>query len=812
MSAALCAAGLSSPAVLAGPTDGRVVAGTAEIRTNGRQTDILQSSDRTVIDWRSFSIDAGEAVYFRQTPTQAALNRVTGDQASRIHGTLAGNGTVILLNPNGILFGPTARVDVGSFVASTSQLSNDSFMSGGKLEFTAPATLGGSIVNQGTISARDGGLVALVAPHVRNDGLIWARLGRVVLGSGSSFELDLTGDRLVSFKVRDADLEQLSDVNGNRVGARIEHGGSTLADGGKIVVVSAQAAKDVVDQAINLRGLLRADTVGRDARGQIVLEAHGGRVALGGELLAMGREAGQAGGTISILADAIAFTREQANGGPVLARIDASAVDGPAGKLALQYGKDASLVGNTADAISATLRNGTDVAVDATVRQDTAVGPGMIEVRSRIDGRPVGATDATKASGDLSLTGARVVVANDIYTHNGAIRLRASTGDVSMIKPQSGELAPGRDTPVLFAGNADIELTAQTNVVAHYLVTRGDVRVTSEAGNVEFQKRLGRDFDGAYPLRSLTVRALGTPADDTKVKEVGNVNALRDVMVAPGGTIDIRATRNIRLIEGPDNGRADSPRAGIVAAKKGEGGRTLVMRSERLGDSGNANDPNRLGDLANDPFYWTGINSRISHIGPDKNPARADGRWTDLSKTVKDSDNPSLTPPSPVRVLGDTQSLATIAPVSPPKAPELVAMAPELPAGASVAAGSPIAAPSVGEPAGTITPGPTTGGGATAEITAIQPAAPSNVSDATRRRADDGATVEGGEEGGGYSGGRGVAQVADTGRSRNPAAPRDVFAAQEHVVEVRDCEAPITTGNAYFGTGAFGQMLSVGCR
>ncbi|MFN0299222.1 MAG: filamentous hemagglutinin N-terminal domain-containing protein, partial [Burkholderiales bacterium] len=155
---ALCAAGFLSPPVIAGPTGGKVVAGTADIRTQGNRTDIVQSSDRAVIDWRSFSISPTEAVYFQQQSNRSvALNRVTGDQVSHIQGTLGAKGQVILLNPNGILFGAGAQVHASSFIASTSWLSSEDFMAG-RLAFTAPARAadgtcpwskceGGSIVN-----------------------------------------------------------------------------------------------------------------------------------------------------------------------------------------------------------------------------------------------------------------------------------------------------------------------------------------------------------------------------------------------------------------------------------------------------------------------------------------------------------------------------------------------------------------------------------------------------------------------------------------------------------------------------------------
>ncbi|MDX2230244.1 MAG: filamentous hemagglutinin N-terminal domain-containing protein [Leptolyngbyaceae cyanobacterium bins.349] len=73
--------------------------------------------------FREFNIDAGRGVYF-SNPAGIVniLTRVTGGVRSDIFGTLGvlGNANLFLLNPNGILFGPNARLDIrGSFFAST---------------------------------------------------------------------------------------------------------------------------------------------------------------------------------------------------------------------------------------------------------------------------------------------------------------------------------------------------------------------------------------------------------------------------------------------------------------------------------------------------------------------------------------------------------------------------------------------------------------------------------------------------------------------------------------------------------------------
>jgi large exoprotein involved in heme utilization and adhesion len=123
----------------------------------------------------------------------ATLNRVTGDQLSVILGRMDANGQVLLVNPHGIIFGKSAQINVGSLIASTANISNDNFMQG-RLLFDQPGRPGAGVINSGSITAAEGGLVALVAPHVRNDGLIQARLGKVLMGAADTFTIDLYGD------------------------------------------------------------------------------------------------------------------------------------------------------------------------------------------------------------------------------------------------------------------------------------------------------------------------------------------------------------------------------------------------------------------------------------------------------------------------------------------------------------------------------------------------------------------------------------------------------------------------------------------
>ena len=193
MLAGMLAGALSMPATVGAlPEGGTVVAGSAEIvQTAPDRLDIFQQTERAVIDWNSFNIGADEHVNFEQPSTVAdVLNRVLGSGATEILGRLTATGRVFLSNADGVRFGATARVDVGSLVATTIDILDRDFMAG-NFEFGHADDAASRDINEGLITVARGGIAALVAPWVENSGVIQARLGRVALVSGETFTLDL---------------------------------------------------------------------------------------------------------------------------------------------------------------------------------------------------------------------------------------------------------------------------------------------------------------------------------------------------------------------------------------------------------------------------------------------------------------------------------------------------------------------------------------------------------------------------------------------------------------------------------------------
>ncbi|WP_419077676.1 filamentous hemagglutinin N-terminal domain-containing protein [Phascolarctobacterium faecium] len=137
------------------PSGGAVVNGSGSITSGGGTMDITGSGN-VAINWDSFNIAQNETVNFKNM--QAVLNYVSGSGKSEIFGKLNGSGVnVFLINPNGILFGKTAQVNVGQLTASTRKLDANALKgfngSLAGLNATEAADVRGDIINLGRLTA-----------------------------------------------------------------------------------------------------------------------------------------------------------------------------------------------------------------------------------------------------------------------------------------------------------------------------------------------------------------------------------------------------------------------------------------------------------------------------------------------------------------------------------------------------------------------------------------------------------------------------------------------------------------------------------
>ncbi|BBB92045.1 MAG TPA: GLUG motif-containing protein [Methylomusa anaerophila] len=436
------------------PDGGQVTAGSGSISQTGNTMTINQTTPNLVINWNGFGINCGERVAFSQ-PTSAAvaLNRVLGNNPTQIFGQLTANGKVFLTNPNGILFAPGSQINVGSLVASTLNIADQDFLTGKYTFANSNNCAAGAVVNQGQITA-GGGYIALLAPEVRNEGIIVAKQGTVALGAGQKITLDTKGDGIISLA-----------VDTGAVNAQVANKQYINAAGG-MVIMTAKAAGELAGTVVNNGGLIEARSIS-EKNGIIRLEGGStGRAANSGTLDASGKNAGETGGTVKILGETVTV----ADG----AAIDVSGVSG---------GGTVLVGGNYQGQGTEQNATATTVAATATINADaiTAGNGGKVVVW---------ANDTTDYYGNISAKGGSVsgnggsaeVSGKKTLLYKGRTDLRAPQGKTGTLLLDPGEYTISTDATSGNVYNAD-DLSNQLNSANMVLQTdgtgTGDIAVTA---------------------------------------------------------------------------------------------------------------------------------------------------------------------------------------------------------------------------------------------------------------------------------------------------------------------------------------------
>jgi filamentous hemagglutinin family protein len=455
-STALIAPALLPAPARANPEGGRVVSGEARIVDQGQgRLEVRQTSRKAIIDWRRFSIDRGEHTHFAQPGRDAvALNRVTGKEGSTIAGRLSADGRIVLVNPNGIVFTESAKVDVAGLIASTGRLDDRDFLED-RYRFRPSGNPDAAVVNRGEITARDGGLIALVSPWVENSGTISARLGRVALASGEAVTVDLYGDGLIRFE---------ADPKAQAKG--ILQAGTIRAEGGMVQLSIAEAGA-VLDRAVNVSGIVEAKRVAA-VGGRIVLDGgDGGAVQVAGRLDAAGGTPTDTGGEVALAGGRIELA--------ATARIDAS---GPAGGGTVKLGggwQGTPPIPEARPARTVEVAAGAVIDADAKVRGTGGTVVAWSEAATRFAGT------ATARGGPAGGDGGRIETSGRGVLDTGGALVDASAAagrsGAWLLDPEDITIDAARADAITRALDAGTDVTVRTSDVGE---GAGDILVEAE--------------------------------------------------------------------------------------------------------------------------------------------------------------------------------------------------------------------------------------------------------------------------------------------------------------------------------------------
>lgn len=213
----------------------------------------------SVLNWDSFNTEQLEKVTFNMRVGGKVLNFINDSGRTVFNGFLsANNGSVFLVNPNGIEFGAGSSVTVlnGSFVASSLTISADDFENN-NYQFTTGSSKG-VVINRGTILASH---VGLIGNSVVNQGFVnaisFSGESSVNLIAGEAATLTFDSAGLMQFEITEAVTENLADPASNN--NAIEHSSGRIS--ANQVLLSAKTAAGVFDNAINSQGRLEATRI-----------------------------------------------------------------------------------------------------------------------------------------------------------------------------------------------------------------------------------------------------------------------------------------------------------------------------------------------------------------------------------------------------------------------------------------------------------------------------------------------------------------------------------------------------------------------
>ena len=259
---------------------------------------VVQTDEKAILNWESFNIGKNTTLQFDQKSNWAVLNRVNDPLArpSQIQGQIKGDGTVMIVNRNGIVFTGSSQVDTRNLAAAAMGMSDSQFKSGlyGKAQGTGavPTFANDLLPGQNTYThgkaeadvvvaagaridtrkpqtvTEGGGYVLLAGRGVENAGTITTPNGQTTLAAG---------DAIVVRPGQGTDKNPYSSTRGNEVdmlrlagssAGSVVNSGLIQAAGGDITLSGNTLRQDgmlLSSTSVNGRGAIHLSAAGADA-------------------------------------------------------------------------------------------------------------------------------------------------------------------------------------------------------------------------------------------------------------------------------------------------------------------------------------------------------------------------------------------------------------------------------------------------------------------------------------------------------------------------------------------------------------------
>ena len=534
--------------------------------------------------FKQFNVSEGRGAFFDNPPGIVnILSRVTGSSRSEIRGNLGSNANLFLINPNGIIFGPNARLDVnGSFVATTAhtiQFGNQGFFSASTLNVPVLLTVNpsaflfnqittGAIANQSLTGLKvpDGKSLLLLGGNVRLEGgQVQVPGGRIELGGlvgAGIVGLNVDGNKLRLNFPQGVQRADVSLSNGARIDVSGEGGGDiqlsgrriTLTDGSQIVAqtLGSEPGGEVslrADQLIVQNGaFVSASTFGTGRGGTLDIKASDSVQLIGtsadGQIpsaLVTQTQGSGVAGNLRIITGRL-IIRDGAF-------ISANTIGtGQGGTLEVNASESVQLIGTSAQGLF--LSGLFTQAVDAGVAGDIRIVTGRLMVQ---DGAQVSASTRSEGRG-----GRLTVTALDSVQLSGTSAKGIPSGLFAVTQGGSGSAGDLRieTRQLIVKDGAQVSASAsggaQGGGGSLAAIASESVELIGTAANSPLRSGLFVGTTGSKAAGNLTIETRRLVIQDGAVVSAGTLGE------GKGGTLAVTASDSVQVLGTSANGEASS--------------------------------------------------------------------------------------------------------------------------------------------------------------------------------------------------------------------------------------------------------------